>query len=58
MIVVVHNVLTRYYVQRSTPIFYACLSSAGSRLVLLPLFTDDQEGFLLADEMGKVATIE
>lgn len=59
MIVVVHNVLTRCYVQRYTPIFYAGLSSAVSRLVLLPLFTDDQGGgFLLADEMGKVAYIE
>jgi len=54
MIVVVHNVLTRCYVQRYTPIFYAGLSSAVSRLVLLPLFTDDQGGFLLADEMGKL----
>lgn len=58
MRVVVHNVLTRCYVQRYRPIFSAGLSSAVSRLVLLPLFTDDQGGFLLADEMGKVAYIE
>lgn len=58
MIVFVHNVLTRCYVQRYRPIFYAGLSSAVSRLVLLPLFTDDQGGFLLADEMGKVFDIE
>lgn len=55
MRVVVHNVLTRCYVQRYTPIFYVGLSGAVSRLVLLPLVISKQGkgGFLLADEIGK-----
>lgn len=52
MIVVVHKVLTRCYVQRSTPIFYACLSSAVS---CFPLFPTKGGGFLLADEMARAS---
>lgn len=54
MIVVLHKVLTRCYVDRYTPIFYAFLSSAVSGLVLLALFTDDQGVFLFAEEIVKV----